>query len=185
MANHGSGCVGQAYLSFLKQNISIFCLITLYHCHVTHFTMVFIIRNVEMERWWPSSEGETLTLEKCVLYNVEMASGLRQDEAEWARPSHSTEITQWDAGPVWSGSAFTGWSESCGIPASSPTLRKQPPHGCSPAPSFYGSSVFWDFFPGSASTLKFSTLQLNNKRCLFIKWLNHRPISPCPKRGPF
>lgn len=28
------------------------------------------------------------------VYNVEILSGLRQDEAESARPSHSTEITQ-------------------------------------------------------------------------------------------
>lgn len=144
--------------------------------------MVFVIQNAKMIRWCHRSEWETLTFEKCV-YNVESPSGLRQDEAESARPSHSTEITQWDAGPVWSGSAFTGWSESCGIPTSSPTLRKQPPHGCSPAPRFYGSSVFWDFFPGSASTLKFSTLQLNNKRCLFIKWQNHHPTSPSSKCG--
>lgn len=115
-------------------------------------------------------------IRKCV-HNVEILSGLRQDEAESARPLHSTEITQWDAGPVWSGSAFTGWSESCGIPASSPTLRKQPPHGWSPAPRFYGSSVFWDFFPGSASTLKFSTLQLNNKRVLLKKKPTKSPSS--------
>lgn len=144
------------------------------------FTMVNIIQDSELIRWCHRSEWETLMLEKCV-YTVEIPSGLRQDEAESARPSHSTAITQWDASPVWSGSTFTGWSESCGIPASSPTLRKQPLHGCSPAPRFYGSSASWDFFPGSAWTLKFSTLLLNNKRRLFRKWQNHHPISPSSK----
>lgn len=67
------------------------------------------------------------------------------------------------------------WSESCGIPASSPTLRKEPLHRCSPkvneAPWFCGSSVFWNevlFCPGMNffESLNFSPILLIHKCCL-------------------
>lgn len=141
--------------------------------------MVFIIRNVEIIRWWHKSDWETLNWEKCE-YNVEIPPGLRQDEVESARLSHSTEITQWDAGLVSSGSAFTGWSACCGIPASSPRLRKQSLRRTTLAQRL--ALVFWDFFPGLESELKFPTLQLDNKHCSLIKLPNHHPISPSSKR---
>lgn len=64
------------------------------------------------------------------------------------------------------------WSESCGIPASSPTQCKEPLHRCSPkvneAPWFCGSSVLWNevlFCPGMNffESLNFSPILLIHK----------------------
>lgn len=92
------------------------------------------------------------------------------------------------SGRVWERSCLLWrWSESRGIPASSPTLRKEPLHRCSPKVNealwFCGSSVFLNealSWPG----LNILRVLISPLFCWFTspvwfrKWQSHKSIFP-------